>query len=70
MGTLSPLRYASAGAAAALQTALLVNGTGLPPVPATGDAVIMLLGALLTAGSAPEAGTMGTTGVIPTSVDP
>ena len=67
MGTLSPLRYANAGAAAALQTALLVNGTGLPPVPATGDAVA---GALLTTGTAVETGTMGTTGVIPMSVDP
>ena len=46
MGTLSPLRYANAGAAAALRTALLVKGTGLPPVPATGDGVAGALPAI------------------------
>ena len=67
MGTLSPLRYANAGAAAALRTALLVKGTGLPPVPATGDAVA---GALPAIGTEAETGTVGTTGVILTSVCP
>ena len=67
MGTLSPLRYANASAAAALRTALLVDGTGLPPVPATGDAAA---GALLIAGTGAETVTVVTTGVIPTSVGP